>query len=204
MKIMKPKIRGFPRSQMQPGVMGWVLKTNDQVWEIRYQVPLRRNWLIRMNGKPGAQVVQSRSGSIHLLAARDKPLPVSRAKVTLAAGGLALSCAIGFLYLFDDEASISRTLSETAKSSATSAPLAVDESYDCMSKNLVSVENLESTLSGITSNLKVLTKQVVVQLGGFRGTALLLQCDTQTFRVNVSEIKVDSIWKLNKASRLEN
>lgn len=204
MKMMKPKIRGFPRSQMQPGVMGWVLKTNDQVWEIQYQVPLRRNWLIRMNGKPGAQLVQSRSGSIHVLAVRDKPSSVSRGKQTLTAGGLALSCAIGFLFWFDYEANRSGAHGETATSSATSAPLVVDESYDCKSKNLISIANLESTINGMTSNLKVLTKQVVVQLGGFRGTTLMLQCDTQTFRVNVSEIRVDSIWKLSKASRLEN
>ena len=64
--------------------------------------------------------------------------------------------------------------------------------------------NLGNALSGSPSKLKILEKSASIEMGGYRLTSMTVECQSQKFRVNVTETMFKLTWKLKKAARLEN
>lgn len=193
---MKPNIRGFSRSEMHPTLLGWKAKvsTADQFVVVKYRLPLRRNWLIRKTKDPSTLAYQSRAGSIHLVKTDLRVFP----KLNLPGLKLLLvsviALAVGAAILVASAASTRGITSNTSSA----------QPSICTTNDLLSLPMLESTINGLPSNRVLLERKILSQIGGYRASSMSIRCGDQTYDLFVSEVKVGSIWKLNKAARLEN
>jgi hypothetical protein len=74
----------------------------------------------------------------------------------------------------------------------------------CSDSEVISISNIQNALSGLPSKLKVLEKSASIDMGGYRLTSITVDCQSQRFRLKITEAKVKSTWKLKKTARLEN
>jgi hypothetical protein len=74
----------------------------------------------------------------------------------------------------------------------------------CSESEVLSTSNLQNALSALPSKLKILEKSASIDMGGYRLTSITVECQSQKFRLKITEVKVKSAWKLKKTARLEN
>ena len=210
---MKPNIRGYARSQMRPGLYGWtpMVSGRDHSLIIEYRMPLRKNWLIRMNRAQQSTVVQctlvqSRTGSIHIVRrqlgrSRNQPIRTKSFNQALASFGAVVS--LGALLMFGTLDQPVPNQDDSLKINTQSPLEDLAPTAECSDAEVVSSSNLANALSGLPSQLRILERSESIELGGYRFTSLIVECRTQRFQVKITEAKMNSIWKLMKTARLE-
>jgi hypothetical protein len=80
----------------------------------------------------------------------------------------------------------------------------LESTAQCTDGDVLSTSNVQNALSGFPNRLKILEKSASIELGGYRLTSITVECESQSFRLNITEAKVKSSWKLKKTARLEN
>ena len=206
---MKPNIRGYARSQMRPGLFGWtpMVSGQDHSLIIEYRMPLRKNWLIRMTRAPHSTLVQSRTGSIHIVRrqlgrSRNQPIRTKSFNRVLASFGAVVS--LGALLMFGTLTKPSPNQDGSLQINTQSPVVDIAPPADCTNAEVVSTSNVANALSGLPSKLRILQRSEPIELGGYRLTSLIVECRTQKFQVKITEAKMNSTWKLMKTARLEN
>ena len=221
---MKPNIRGIARSQMSLGLFGWTARVSGQnrFLLVEYRMPFRKNWLIRMTRDPQATIMQSRSGFIHIVRPQtvhsiDKTRTANRFNPKIAAvAGLAVVITILFVGTLSqiprqrgdsqmqDSQMQDSQMKESQMNDSQLDMKVLDSPAPCSDDEVMSISNVQNALSGLPSKLKILDRSASVQLGGYRLTSITVDCQSQRFRLKVTEAKVKSTWKLKKTARLEN
>ena len=179
---------------------------------IEYRMPLRKNWLIRINRAQQSSVVQSslvqsRTGSIHIVRrqlerSRNQTLRTKSFNLVLASFGVAVS--VGALLMVGTLDQPGLDQDESPKINTQSAVENLAPPAECSEVEVVSTSNVANALSGLPSQLRILERSESIELGGYRLTSLIIECRTQRFQVKITEAKINSIWKLMKTARLEN
>jgi hypothetical protein len=206
---MKPNIRGFTRSHMSPGLFGWTARVSGQSHSliVEYRLPLRKNWLIRMTKDPQVTIIQSRSGLIHIVRpqrerAQGNSIRTHRFKSRRAAvAGLVVVVAIFLVGAFSQ---IAPQQSDSKMNDSQHAVKVLESPDQCSDSEYVSISNIQNALIGVPSELKILERSKSIELGGYRLTSITVECQSQRFRLKITEAKVKSTWKLKKTARLEN
>ena len=206
---MKPNIRGFTRSQMSPGLFGWTARVSGQNHShvVEYRMPLRKNWLIRMSKDPQATIIKSRSGTIHIVRpqrARTQGISTrtNRVKSRMAVFA-ALSTVVAVLFV-GANVEIAPQQSDSQINDSQLDMKGLESTAQCTDGDVLSTSNVQNALSGFPNRLKILEKSASIELGGYRLTSITVECESQSFRLNITEAKVKSSWKLKKTARLEN
>lgn len=206
---MKPNIRGFPRSHMSPGLFGWTAGVSGQNHSliVEYRLPLRKNWLIRMTKDPRVTIIRSRSGFIHIVRpqrnrSKSNSIQANRFKPLMAAvAGLAVVIVILLVGSFSQIAPLQN---DSQIKDSQLAIRGLESPAQCLDSEVVSTSNVQNALSGLPSKLKLLEKSASVELGGYRSSSVTVECQSQRFRLKITEAKVKSTWLLKKTARLEN
>ena len=206
---MKPNIRGHTRSQMRPGLFGWtsMVSGQDRALIIEYRLPFRSNWLIRMTKAPDAKLVQSRTGSIHIVRrqlerSRNQTLRTKSLNLVLASFGAVVS--LGALLMFGTLTQQGPDHDDSLQINSQSHVENLAPPAECTDAEVVSTSNVADALSGLPSQLRILERSESIELGGYRLTLLIVECRTRRFQVKITEAKINSIWKLMQTARLEN
>jgi len=206
---MKPNIRGFTRSHMSPGLFGWTTRVSGQNHSliVEYRLPLRKNWLLRINQDPQVTIMQSRSGFIHIVRpqrGRSQGRSIRTIRINSnSAAFAALATAIAILLV----GTLSQMALQQSDSQFNDSQLemkVLESPAQCTDSEVMSISNVQNALSGLPSDLKILEKSASIDLGGYRLTSVLVECQSQSFRLKITEAKVQSTWKLKKTARLEN
>ena len=199
---------------MRPGLSGWTPMVSGQEHSpiIEYRMPLRKNWLIRINRAQQSTVVQStlvqsRTGSIHIVRrqlerSRNQPIRSKSFNLVLASFGAVVS--LGALLMFGTLDQPVPNQDESLKINTQSAVENLAPPAECTDAEVVSTSNVANALVGLPSKLRILVRSESIQLGGYRLTSLIIECRTQKFQVKITEAKMNSTWKLMKTARLEN
>lgn len=174
---------------------------------VEYRMPLRKNWLIRMTKDPQATIIQSRSGSIHIVRPqmqRSKGKSIRTMRFSPLVGSIAaLALVVAFMSIVTSSPKTREQID--SRKSDTQLPLEnLDAPAHCSDSTAVSISAVENALSGLASRLKILEKSEPIELGGYRLTSLIVQCQSQRFTVKITEAKLNSNWQLKKLARLEN
>ena len=199
---------------MRPGLSGWTPMVSGQEHSpiIEYRMPLRKNWLIRINRAQQSSVVQSslvqsRTGSIHIVRrqlerSRNQTLRTKSFNLVLASFGVAVS--VGALLMVGTLDQPGPDQHDSLQSNTQSPLKDLAPPAECTDAEVVSTSNVANALSGLPSKLRILQRSEPIELGGYRLTLLIVECRTQRFQVKISEAKMNSTWKLMKTARLEN
>ncbi len=206
---MKPNIRGVARSHMSPGLFGWTARVSGQNHSliVEYRMPLRKNWLLRIDKDPQLTIIQSRSGLIHIVRPQRERSQVSSIRTIrfnrkrAAFASLAMAIAILLVGAFSQIASQQR---DSQMNESQPAMKVLGSPAQCSESEVLSTSNLQNALSALPSKLKILEKSASIDMGGYRLTSITVECQSQKFRLKITEVKVKSAWKLKKAARLEN
>jgi hypothetical protein len=199
---------------MRPGLSGWtpMVTGQDHSPIIEYRMPLRKNWLIRINRAQQSSVVQStlvqsRTGSIHIVRrqlerSRNQTLRTKSCNLVLASFGAAVSVsALRMVGTLDQPVP---NQDESPKINTQSPLKDLAPTAECTDAEVVSTSNVANALIGLPSKLRILERSESIELGGYRLTSLIVECRTQKFQVKITEAKMNSTWKLMKTARLEN
>ena len=210
---MKPNIRGFARSQMRPGLSGWTPMVSGQEHSpiIEYRMPLRKNWLIRINRAQQSSVVQStlvqsRTGSIHIVRSqfgRSRNQTIRTKSFNLVLASLGAVVSLGALLMFGTLDQPVPNQDQSPKINTQSAVENLAPTAECTDAEVTSTSNVANALSGLPSKLRILKRSESIELGGYRLTSLIIECQKQRFPVKITEARLNSIWKLMKTTRLE-
>ena len=210
---MKPNIRGYARSQMRPGLYGWtpMVSGQDHSQIIEYRMPLRKNWLIRMNRAQQSTIVQStlvqsRTGSIHIerrQLGRSRSQPIRTKSFNLVLASLGAVVSLGALLIFGTLDQPVANQDESLKINTQPDAENLAPPAECTDAEVVSQSNITNALSGLPSKLRILQRSEPIELGGYRSTSLIIECQKQRFPVKITEARLNSIWKLMKTTRLE-
>ena len=194
---------------MSPGLFGWTARVSGQNHSliVEYRMPLRKNWLLRINQDPQVTIMQSRSGFIHIVrtqreCSQSNSIRTNRFNSKRAAFA-ALAMAIAIL-LVGALSQMSPQQSDSQFNDSQLEMKVLESPAQCTESEVLSTSNLQNALSGLPSKLKILEKSASIDLGGYRLTSILVECQSQSFRLKITEAKVQSTWKLKKAARLEN
>ena len=206
---MKPNIRGFSRSHMSPGLFGWVARFSNQNQSliVEYRMPLRKNWLIRMTKDPQVTIIQSRSGFIHIVRAQRERSQSNSIRTNRLTSRMATLAVLVVVFAIILVAAFSQIAPQKRDSQLNNSQLAmkVQESpAHCSDSEVISISNIQNALSGLPSKLKILERSASVELGGYRLTSIIIDCQSQRFSLKITEAKVKSTWQLKKSARLEN
>ena len=184
----------------------------DHALIIEYRIPLRKNWLIRINRAQQSSVVQStlvqsRTGSIHIVRrqlerSRNQTLRTKSFNLVLASLGAVVF--LGALLMFGTLTQPGPDQDDSLQSNTQSPLKDFAPTAECTNAEVVSTSNVANALSGLPSQLRILQRSEPIELGGYRLTSLIIECRTQRFEVKITEAKINSIWKLMKTARLEN
>ena len=174
---------------------------------IEYRMPLRKNWLIRMTSAPQSTLVQSRTGSIHIVRrqlgrSRNQPIQTKSFNLVLASFGATVS--LGALLMVGTVHQPVPNQDESLKINTQPPVEDLAPPVDCSDTEVVSKSNVANALNGLPSKLRILERSESIELGGYRLTSLIVECRTQKFQVKITEAKMNSTWKLMKTARLEN
>lgn len=206
---MKPNIRGFTRSHMSLGIFGWKARVGGQNHSliVEYRMPLRKNWLIRMTKDPQVTIFQSRSGFIHIVRpqrerSQSNSIRTNRLKSRMTA--FAALVVVVAILLHGDFSQIAPQRSDSQINDSQLAMKVLEPPSQCSDSEVISISNIQNALSGFPSRLKILERSKSIELGGYRLTSITVDCQSQRFRLKITEAKVKSTWKLKKTARLEN
>ena len=194
---------------MSPGLFGWTARVSGQnhFLIVDYRMPLRKNWLIRITTDPQVTIIQSRSGFIHIVRplrkrSQRKSIRTNRPKSRMAAfAGMTVVIAI---FLVGPSSQITPQLSESQINDSQLAMKVLESPKQCSDGEVISISSIQNALSGFTSRLKILETSTSIELGGYRLTSITVECQSQRFRLKITEAKVNSTWQLKKSARLEN
>lgn len=160
-----------------------------------------------MTKDPQVTVIQSRSGLIHTVRpqgerSRGDSIGTYRTNPRIAAfAGLVVVVASVLV------GAVSQTSPQQSDSQMNDSQLTMkvlESPAPCLDGEVVSISNIQNALSGFPSRLKILERSASIELGGYRLTSITVECQSLRFRLEITEAKVKSTWKLNKAARLEN
>lgn len=194
---------------MSPGLFGWTARVSGQNHSliVEYRMPLRKNWLLRINQDPQVSIMQSRSGFIHIVRTQRErshgnTIRTNRFKSRRAAvAGLVVVVSIFLVGAFSQIASQQR---DSQMNESQPAMKVLGSPAQCSESEVLSTSNLQNALSALPSKLKILEKSASIDMGGYRLTSITVECQSQKFRLKITEVKVKSAWKLKKTARLEN
>lgn len=206
---MKPNIRGFTRSHMSPGLFGWTARVSGQNHSllVEYRLPLRKNWLIRMTKDPQVTIIQSRSGFIHIVRQprqRSQANSIRNIRFNPKMAAFAGLVVVSAIILVGPFSQIAPQQSDSKMNDSQLAMKVLESPEQCSDSEVMSISNVQNALSGFPSRLKILEKSTSIELGGYRLTSISVECQSQRFRLKITEAKVKSTWKLKKTARLEN
>jgi len=207
--MLKPNIRGYARSKMNPGLIGWVATSfsGDEV-TIRYRAPWRVNWLLSSKADATLLPLQARSGLVHLVVARKKRenrtlasriwkaeiSPRLRPLLFVLFFGLALLVSSWLQVPIGAEKSVSATPSSKNQIQLES----------CDESSFVELSQLEQLLNSSQTSLRLISTGEDVFLGGIRSQTARLACGAKQAEVRLKFLLVNNSWKLSRAVRLGN
>lgn len=186
--MLKPNIRGFPRSRLRLGIRGWrVLDEPDLV--INHRLPWRKSWIFDLQRNPAASPLMSRTGATFLLVKHEPASSRNLSWFVSAVGFLMLSIVL-FVGLPDAN---SKSIEEKNHLQHSTEPRSTCQ--DLLGNPALFLEGTEDSLLQI----KVLEVQ---KLGGVQSKVIDVSCGSEVRKFRVTEVWVRDQWKIAKTAQL--
>lgn len=213
--MLKPNIRGYPKSELEFSLSGWRLKTQPGLF-ILHRYPWRLSWVRQVHAFADSKPLLSRSGRAHVLIqapSKQEGKLRNQKRLPLALLLAAILAAV-LIAAFANHATPANH-STPKESSSNVLGLEQQKPSSASSLSADATEKCPETLNEFSDLITIWQRggnasptqiqlETQIQIGGVRSSTILLTCKSKTYALRVTEAFSNGQWLLKQTARLNN